>query len=109
MAFGAPTFNIKDQFKGAGVTNDSTRDLTAPSIVKMSIEPVNEPFNSNNVLLLNTNSITESKSANWVKHYVPGQSDPLLQWISGSERTVTFTATVTKDLDSNPTVSWLSF
>ena len=106
MAFGTP--NISNPFNkvnGGGVTNVSTRDLSPAEPVKMAIIPVAEPYNSINTLLLNTNSITESKSANWVKHYVPGQSDPLLQWISGTEKTLTFTAMVTKDLATNPTVT----
>ncbi len=105
-AFGLPDFkSAKDLLSGAGTSNANTRDLSAPSVVKMAIIPVNEPFNSNNVLLLNTNSVTESKAANWVKHYIPGQSDPLLQWINGSERTITFSAMVTKDIAANPTVT----
>lgn len=103
--YGLPDFkSVKDLASGAGTSNINTRDLAPPSVMKMAIIPVGEPFNSNNILLLNTNSVTEAKSANWVKHYIPGQSDPLLQWISGSERTITFTAMVTKDLAHNPTL-----
>lgn len=104
--FGLPDFKgAKDILSGAGTTNANTRDLSAPNVVKMQIIPVNEPYNRENVVLLNPNSITETKSANWVKHYIPGQSDPLLQWVNGSERVITFTAFVTKDIASNPTVN----
>jgi hypothetical protein len=47
--------------------------------------------------LLNPTSIEESKSANWVEQAVPGQSDPILQWISSGARTVTFDVLVTAD------------
>jgi hypothetical protein len=106
--FGLPKVsNPLDSFKGRGVENVSTRDMTPPrNLVKMSIEPVGESFNEQlTTLLLNASSIAESKSANWVKHYIPGQSDPLLQWISGSERTISFTAMVTKDIANNPTLN----
>jgi hypothetical protein len=55
-------------------------------------------------LLLNPESLTETKAANWIQQNIPGQSDPLLQWVSGSSRTVTFTAKVTLDLVENYTV-----
>ncbi len=104
--FGLPDFKSPvSPLSGAGVTNTSTRDFSAPDNLKMEIVPVNEPYNSNNTLLLNTSSVSETKASNWVKHYVPGQSDPLLQWINGSERTISFTAFVTKDIASNPTVN----
>ena len=49
------------------------------------------------IFMLNPTSWTESKSANWVEHIVPGQSDPVLQWVSSGARTVTFEALVTAD------------
>lgn len=49
------------------------------------------------VFLLNPTSWQESKSANWVEHAIPGQSDPVLQWISSGPRIVTFDALVTAD------------
>jgi hypothetical protein len=72
----------------------------------MAIIPTNEPSNPTlTTLLLNPESITETKAANWIQHNIPGQSDPLLQWISGTSRTVTFTAKVTLDLVENFTVN----
>jgi hypothetical protein len=47
---------------------------------------------------LNPESWTESKSANWVAHNVPGRSDPVLQWTSSGPRTITFEALVTQDI-----------
>jgi hypothetical protein len=103
MSFGLPKFT--NPLQQPGVSNVSTRDMSAPNVIKMSIVPVDEPFNRANQLLLNPSSISESKAANWVKHYVPGQSDPLMQWINGTERTVSFTAYVTKDIATNPTLT----
>lgn len=106
--FGLPQFsNPLDNFKSAGVTNDTTRDASPPrNLVKMSIEPVGEPFNANQTFLLNPISIAESKSANWVKHHIPGQSDPILQWINGTEKTISMTAMVTKDIANNPSLTY---
>lgn len=47
--------------------------------------------------LLNPDSIEESKIGNWVENTIPGQSDPILQWVSGGARTITFTALITRD------------
>ena len=47
--------------------------------------------------LLNPDRIEDSKSGNWVENNIPGQSDPILQWVSGGARNLSFTALVTKD------------
>ena len=49
------------------------------------------------IFLLNPTALEDSKSANWVEQTVPGQSDPLLQWVSSGSRTVSFEALVTSD------------
>lgn len=49
------------------------------------------------VFLLNPSSFEESKTANWVQHAVPGQSDPVFQWVSSGAKTLTFEALVTAD------------
>lgn len=49
------------------------------------------------MFLLNPSTWTENKSANWAQHQVPGQSDPILQYMSSGPRTVNFTALVTAD------------
>lgn len=63
--------------------------------------PVNEKgevlISNVGVFLLNPSSWQESKSSNWAEHNVPGQSDPILQWISGGARTLNFEALVTAD------------
>ena len=106
MTFGLPNFDIrKDIVKLAGVTGKEVRNLAPPSQLKMAIIPTHEPSNPIlTTLLLNPESITETKAANWIQHNIPGQSDSLLQWINGSARTVTFTAKVTLDLAENFTV-----
>lgn len=47
--------------------------------------------------LLNPSSWEESKSANWIENQIPGQSDPVLQWLHSGPRTVSFEALVTVD------------
>lgn len=111
-----------DTFKGIGSGNkkgEATTDLLAPKVstgaIKSDLDLKNTLSkvrivaldNVTNVevstMLMNPNTITEQKSANWAKHYIPGQNDPLLQWISGSERVVSFSGYLTKDKASNPT------
>ena len=47
--------------------------------------------------LLNPSTYEETKTANWAPQNIPGQSDPILQWISSGPRTITFDALVTND------------
>ena len=104
--FGLPKISSPASvLSGSGVDNITSRDMSPASPSKMAIEPVSESFNVQlTTLLLNTNSVSEGKSANWVKHMVPGQSDPIMQWVNGTEKTISFTAMVTKDIASNFTV-----
>lgn len=106
MPKGLPTFEqIFDTTQGESI-EPSTRQLTKPrQLNKVSIEAIDQVF-SNEVseVSLNPNTINEQKSANWVKKYIPGQSDPLLQWINGTERVVSFDVYVTKDKEENETV-----
>jgi hypothetical protein len=106
MGLGLPDFNInKELLKLAGVNGQEVRNLAPPKQLKMAIIPTHEPSNPMlTTLLLNPESLTETKAANWIQQNIPGQSDPLLQWVSGSSRTVTFTAKVTLDLVENYTV-----
>lgn len=53
------------------------------------------------VFLLNPSSWEENKTAKWVAHEVPGQSDPVYQWVSSGARTLTFDALVTADTSDN--------
>ena len=107
MGIGLPKFDInKDLIKLQGTSREAVRNLAPPRQLKMAIIPTHEPSNPIlTTLLLNPESINETKAANWIQQNIPGQSDPLLQWISGSARTVTFTAKVTLDLVENFTVN----
>lgn len=105
MGIGLPKFNFQKQFQLQSVEGRQIRDLTPANQLRMGIIPTHEPSNPIlTTLLLNPESVTETKAANWVQQNIPGQSDPLLQWISGSARTVTFTAKVTLDLVENYTL-----
>ena len=44
-------------------------------------------------------SISDSKAVNWSPKEIPGGSLPLYQWISSGERTISFTAVFTTDVD----------
>lgn len=44
-------------------------------------------------------SISDSRSINYSQKQVPGGSLPLYQWINGGERTISFTATFSTDVD----------
>src|SRR3972149_5875366 len=44
-------------------------------------------------------SITDSKAINWNAREIPGASLPIYQWISSGERSVSFTAVFSSDLD----------
>jgi hypothetical protein len=46
---------------------------------------------------LNPSAFNESKTSNWVQNQIPGQSDPVMQWVSSGARTLTFDALVTAD------------
>lgn len=50
--------------------------------------------------LLNPDSWEENKAGGWVHHSSPGQSDPILQWLSSGPRTVSFDALVTADISA---------
>jgi hypothetical protein len=101
---GLPTLNAF-QNKKQSIQPD-TRNFEPPkNLVKVQI--VAEDMSVNDAVtqvLLNPNTITETKAANWVKHNVPGQNDPIMQYISGSERVVRFTLKLSKDLASNVTI-----
>ena len=107
MGIGLPKFNInRDLVRSTETSNLDIRNMTPPKHLRMAIIPTHEPSNPLlTTLLLNPESLTETKAANWIQQNIPGQSDPLLQWISGTARTVTFTAKVTLDIVENFTVN----
>jgi hypothetical protein len=106
MSRGLPNFTDALRRPSGNQASD-TRDLAPPkNLKKVKIEALDIAFKRElTELLLNPTSITETKAANWIRQQVPGQSDPLLQWINGGERVVSFTALVTRDLAENPTLN----
>ena len=68
------------------------------------VTPTGKVDNRNPVsmFLLNPDNLEDSKSGNWVENNIPGQSDPVLQWVSGGARNLNFTALVTKDTTHFP-------
>ena len=48
-------------------------------------------------LFLNPESIDDEKSSTWIANQIPGQSNPIFQWVSGGPRVVSFDALVTRD------------
>ena len=88
-----PSTKIND-FAKAGNTNNGK--LYRVAIMKVDpegaiVSSAQSPF------LLNPSSLRETKSANWVGHNVPMQSDPIYQYVSGGPRTLSFEALVTRD------------
>lgn len=98
------------------IQNSYSKTLAKPTIGKTSSFIYNGPLlraallpvGFNNVIadidegyfLLNPSTWEESKSLNWVQNSIPGQSDPILQWINSGARTVSFDALVTLDTSS---------
>ncbi len=58
---------------------------------------IDEGSKTYGIFQINPSTWEENKSSNWVGHNVPGQSDPVYQWVSGGPRTISFDALVTKD------------
>jgi hypothetical protein len=76
--------------------NKDGSKLSVAAIFPVDIDG-NIIFNSLGLFLLNPTTWEESKGSNWNPNIIPGQSDPILQWVGGSSRTVTFEALVTND------------
>jgi hypothetical protein len=76
--------------------NDPNNELRKAALFTIDVAGniIGEPLG---VFSLNPSTWNESKTANWVQVAVPGQSDPVLQWVSSGARTLTFDALVTKD------------
>jgi len=77
--------------------NDTQTDVTRAAAIFTITRNGTIQKTNKGIFLLNPDSINESKSANWVAHQTPGQSDPVLQWLSSGPRTLSFTALVTAD------------
>jgi len=90
-----------------------TSYTSKPSLLKAFLVPVEAKNNripvnrqDQNILelgqfYLNPTTWNDSKETKWVKHMVPGMSDPHQQWVAGGPRTITFEALVTRDVSSS--------
>lgn len=88
--------------RAANTVAEVNRDITSKTLHRAALLPVNPDgtietslLDSVGVFLINPSSYEDSKSTNWVRQTVPGQSDPVFQWVSGGERTLSFEALVT--------------
>lgn len=77
-----------------------SKRLTKASIVPDLWENGNINYQQLGTFLINPSTYSESKSANWATHQIPGMSDPHFQWTSSGARTITFEALVTNDIAS---------
>jgi hypothetical protein len=68
--------------------------ITEEDIISGNFSGASDPLT---VFLLNPSTWDESKVGGWVSQTIPGQSDPVLQWVAGGATTVNFDALVTKD------------
>ncbi len=81
-----------------------TGELYRAALFKVDIAGNILSNNAEGIFLLNPSAWEESKSANWAQHNVPGQSDPIFQWVSSGARTVTFEALVTADMSDQKVI-----
>jgi len=87
---------ISDKLTNAGSDNDGR--LARVIIVKVNSKgKIDRSTLSTGELLLNPESVDDEKTSNWVANQIPGQSDPVYQWVSGGPRVVSFDALVTRD------------
>lgn len=80
----------------AEVSKEQTDQLKIAALFAVSPDGTVERVESG-IFLLNPTSIEDGKDSNWVAQNVPGQSDPVYQWVGGGARVVRFTALVTAD------------
>lgn len=87
--------NIKRNLAEPGTKNDGAVKKAGLFVVNENGTIEKKTFYG--TFLLNPASFEDSKSSNWVQTSIPGQSDPVFQWISSGARTITFDALITKD------------
>lgn len=78
------------------VSSDFTDNLRVSALFTVDDEGYVE-VRQTGIFLLNPSTVEENKKANWVQQATPGNSDPVLQWLSSGPRTVSFDALVTAD------------
>ena len=82
---------------GIAKPSDNTGKLLKVGLYRVSSDGTVSLTDEKGTFLLNPSNYTESKTTNWQAHNIPGQSNPVHQWISGGPRQVTFDALVTRD------------
>jgi hypothetical protein len=77
------------------------RAFTQAPPVRASMVPLNDDGSENEVMERGfqyfPESVTDTRGVNWVSKVVPGASHPLYQFISGTDRNISFTAFFTSD------------
>jgi hypothetical protein len=91
--------SVKNYNKSSLFTADRIKDLPTSYLQTAAIYRLdsrgNVIVNNEGTFLLNPESYSETKKSNWIPTQVPGQSDPVFQWMSSGPRTITFDALVT--------------
>lgn len=80
----------------ADVSKEQTENLKVAALFTVAQDGTVEKREAG-IFLLNPNTWEENKKSNWVTHQTPGNSDPVLQWLSSGPRTISFDALVTAD------------
>ena len=94
----------------AGLVSAFTGDLIAsPKVAEVLIVPLGEDGkltkdefgkgDGKRILQYWPESLSDSKGANWQSRDIPGAPLPIYQWVNGSERPLSFTATFSRDMD----------
>lgn len=99
-----PQLKRTDQQNLATPTQDNNKFVYAALFTVSTSGEIN-PVQANAPFLLNPDGMEDNKDGNWVENNIPGQSDPILQWVSGGARNLSFTALVTKDTVHFPPAS----
>jgi hypothetical protein len=81
----------------ADLSSDQIDNLRIAGLFRINQDGTIEKTRQTALFLLNPTSIEESKNSNWTQQNNPGQSDPILQWVSGGPRVLNFQALVTAD------------
>lgn len=96
MAIRSTRKSATSTMSGLANVNSDSKSLKRAALLTVDTKG-NIQVDSRAIFMLNPSAVEDSKSANWVQHQIPGQSDPVMQWISSGPRTVTFEALVTAD------------
>ena len=82
-------------------TGDYTLDSKVANLLIAPLDDngkIDESLGGAKILQYFPDSIEDSRSANWQPREIMGSPLPLYQWVSGSERIISFTARFTRDM-----------